>query len=114
ASAGYLYVLCIASFGLLAFLVKRPNYRALAIALVLLTWPYAFLQGSRNVALAVAVPGVLSYLLFSRHNAATKGVGAVAALWAVNEAMKLMIRYRDVRCRDLAQTPADETSHVGL
>lgn len=64
-SASYLYILVLAAFGMLLPFLKTRQSQLFCIALIAISWPYAFLQGSRNVTLAVFIPLVFSYLFFS-------------------------------------------------
>ena len=65
ATASYLYTLVCASFGILLPLLKRRSTKLFAISLILISWPYFLLQGARNEFLAIFLPSVASYLLFS-------------------------------------------------
>ena len=59
-TASYLYMLCLSGFGLLFFLLPRGGYRRLALLLIVVSWPYVFLQGSRNLVLSTVCPGLIS------------------------------------------------------
>ena len=96
-TASYLYNLSLASFGILAVLVRNRQYRLLALAAILITWPYAFLQGARNVALSVSLPGIVCFLLFSTRSKFYKAVFAVVCFSCLNIAFKAIIVYRNIR-----------------
>jgi len=81
-TANYLYILFLAAFGFLLPRVKRPSARALIMGLILISWPYALLSGTRNITLAVVLPMFASLFLFSRLGKLVKvaliGTGFVA------------------------------------
>lgn len=111
-AASYIYLLVLALFGMLLPLLKSRKLQALCIACVLISWPYAFLQGSRNVTLAVVVPAIFSFLFFSKARIRTKlitlGVVSVALEWALRQ----IITYRNVGF-DYEGDIAD-SNHLGL
>lgn len=113
-TASYLYTLCLAAFGLLLPLARKPETRALLVLLILISWPYAFLQGSRNIALAVIAPFFASYFLYSRASVATKGAFLAAGFLAVEFAMRMVIAFRNVGFRDVDLAAVNETKHLGL
>src|SRR5262249_30669569 len=93
--ASYLYVLCLSSFGVLLFFVRTRRAATLLICLILISWPYAFLQGSRNVALATVAPAGLGFLLFGRASSTTKFIVTVGGILALDFAMRLIIAFRN-------------------
>jgi len=113
-SAGYLYSLILASFGVLLFFMRRNSYRILAIVLILVSWPYAFLQGSRNVTLAVVVPGVMSYLLFSRRSRPVKILTVGLIFLAMEFALRVIISYRTGGFGDIELLQVEGAEHAGL
>ncbi|MDQ0394783.1 hypothetical protein [Labrys monachus] len=113
-TAGYLYGLCIAAFGLLYFFLPSGRYRALAIVLILISWPYAFLQGSRNITLATVLPGIVSYVLFSRQSFWVKIPCICIVFMALDLAFKIMIEYRNVGFGDVNLSDAEGAQHQGL
>jgi len=114
ATAQYIYILCLAAFGVLLCFVRAAKYQVLALILISLAWPYAFLQGSRNVALAVVVPGAAAYLLYGKQGLAIRvGICAVAAL-AIEYAFRVVIAYRNTGFGGVNLEEAGGASHLGL
>ena len=93
--AGYLYTLVLALFGILLPIVRKPSTRALLVLVILIAWPYAFLQGSRNVALAVAAPMFASMFLFTRIRPAVKLAVMAAGFLALDFAFRAIIAMRN-------------------
>lgn len=112
--ASYVYVLCLASFGVLFFLVKKRSTVILLIILLLVSWPYAFLQGSRNIALATVAPAGLSFLLFSRVSRSVKFLVTVGGLILLDLVMRMIIAYRNIGFADVDLSIVRGTSHLGL
>ena len=110
--AAYLYILLLALFGMLLPLLKSRGAQIVCIALILIAWPYAFLQGSRNVTLAVFVPLIFSFLFFSRARFLTKFGVVMGAAVFIEWAMRQIITYRNVGF-DYAGD-ITEQSHQGL
>ena len=111
-AASYLYMLCLSSFGLLLFILPAGRYRALALILIIFSWPYAFLQGSRSIALAVVLPTIISYLNFSRSSRVVKLIWMALAGALLELAFKIIILYRNVGFRtvDLNDLESDSAS----
>lgn len=59
----YLDLLVAACFGIVSSLSTNRGVRFRALAGCAVTWPYIFLNGTRNYMLTAAVPGVLSWVL---------------------------------------------------
>lgn len=95
-AAGYVYVLVLASFGMLLPLLRNNRSRILCIALILISWPYAFLQGSRNVTLAVFLPMMFSFFLFSRLPKYSKIAIGVVGFSFIEWSLRQIIRFRNV------------------
>ncbi|MDO7840928.1 hypothetical protein [Sphingomonas immobilis] len=93
--AAYLYTLVLAMFGMLLPLMKRPLFRVLCVVAILISWPYIFLQGSRNLTLAVFVPMVFSFVFFTKAKMWIKGSSLLAAALFVNWALKEIITFRN-------------------
>lgn len=110
--AGYFYTVVLAAFGMLLPLLKRRSMQVACVIVILIAWPYIFLQGSRNVTLAVFVPMVFSFLFFSRVNIMVKGIGLAIAGVFIEAAMRLIITYRNVGF-DVSQQVEDK-GHLGL
>lgn len=113
-SASYLYVLCLACFGLLFPLLPRGKYQIFAIILILISWPYAVLQGSRNIALAAFVPFVISYLLYSRQMIVIKFLITSGMAVCIELVMRLMIDYRNVGFLGATAGNVSGVKHLGL
>jgi hypothetical protein len=86
----------------------------LLIVLILVSWPYAFLQGSRNVALAAVLPGGLAFLLFSRVPPLGKLVMTVGGLLTIDFAFRVIIAYRNSGFADVDLSTVEQSSHLGL
>jgi oligosaccharide repeat unit polymerase len=113
-TASYLYVLTLASFGVLFFFLPRGRYRTLALILIVVSWPYAFLQGARNVTLAVVLPALICYLLRSRKTLFTKAVVTLAALFVLDIVFRIIILYRNIGFYDVQLSHAEAMQHLGL
>lgn len=125
-TASYVYMLMLASFGVLYTFVHEPRARSLAITLMVVGWPYAFLQGSRNIALAVVIPGVLAFLLFGRIPFWVRALSFDAPPWVVKFltasaiflvielALRLMIAFRHIGIDGASLAAVDDTRHKGL
>lgn len=113
-TAAYLYVLCLTAFGVLYFLLRDRRQRALAVALILISWPYAFLQGSRNITLAAVVPAALSYILFSRQPRLLKAAIVGASFIVLDFILKIIITYRNQGFADIDLSKVESAQHLGL
>jgi hypothetical protein len=60
--AGYLHIMLVAGFGVIVALSKEVRTRAAACVLFLLSAPWFFLDRTRNVMLAIALPGLLAWV----------------------------------------------------
>lgn len=110
--AGYFYVLVLAAFGMLLPLLKTRRMKILCVMVIMISWPYAFLQGSRNVTLAVFVPMVFSYLLFSKISPVWKAVLLVFSWIFIEEAMRAIVTFRNVGFDTTLQV--QDKGHAGL
>ena len=61
----YIHMLICALFGVVAILAKGPT-RWVAIAMILLTWPYFWYDRARSKMLALLLPGLAAYILLSK------------------------------------------------
>ena len=111
-SASYLYTLALAIFGMLLPLLKRPLFKALCVAAILISWPYIFLQGSRNLTLAVFVPMVFSFLFFTKAKMWIKGLGLLASAVFVDWAMREIISFRNYGFN--YNGDVEKVGHLGL
>ena len=112
--AGYLYILMLATFGVLLVFVKSWKLRLVCILLIAISWPYAFLSGARNVALAVVAPGMLAFMLYSRASLLLKAVVGIVAFLAVEELFRLMITYRNIGFFQHETSTVPLKEHLGL
>lgn len=110
--AGYFYILVLAAFGMLMPLLKKRRMQIICIIVILISWPYAFLQGSRNVTLAVFVPMIFSYLIFSKISITWKAVLLVSSSIFIERVMRLIVTFRDFGF-DTVQDLQDK-GHAGL
>lgn len=113
-AAGYLYDLCLASFGILYSLTSKRAYRVLTITVILISWPYAALQGSRNVLLAVVVPALASYCLFSKQGLVRKSLVAGVSLVAIEAVLRIIIEFRNVGFENVDWSQREGVKHLGL
>jgi hypothetical protein len=112
--AGYLYVLCLASFGILYSMMSKSFYTKLAIILIMISWPFVVLQGSRNLVLAVALPTLAAYLLFSSDGLLKKGLVFIGALFALELVLRIIIYYRNVGFENIDLSQVGDEKHFGL
>src|SRR5258708_17920616 len=114
-SAGaYLYVLCLGLFRLMFPLTKKTPMRLLLAICIALSWPYAFLQGSRNVTLAVVIPALAAYLLIGKRTPAQKVFIAIGSFLALDFVMRGIIGFRNVGFEAASLTEVESTKHLGL
>jgi oligosaccharide repeat unit polymerase len=112
-AAAYTYVLILSMFGLLLPLTKKPAFRLTLVLCILISWPYAILQGSRNVTLAVITPMVAAYLLLGKRSPLVKTVVAIVAFFAIDQLMRMIIGLRDVGF-DEGTLGESDARHSGL
>jgi hypothetical protein len=113
-AAAYLYILCLASFGSLYSLMSKRFYTRLAIILIIISWPFVILQGSRNLLLAVTVPTLGSYLLFSRHGQLRKGMVFSVSLLVLELALRAIYHFRNEGFGNFSLSDIEGTKHDGL
>jgi hypothetical protein len=80
----------------------------------MISWPYAILQGSRHVTLAVVTPMVISYLLLGRASRHAKLVARVGAFLAVGIHIRAHNELRDVGFESATFQNIEEAKHLGL
>lgn len=112
--ADYLYVLVLAAFGLLLFLARNWRTRWLLLFCIAISWPYAFMQGSRNITLFVVMPALVAYLLHGRAPIVAKVLVAVGAFFAIEFVMRAIIALRDAGFQDFSSVDLQGASHLGL
>lgn len=120
-SAGYIYSLVCAFFGVLFFFQKRFTYKFANLALFLISSPFFLLSGTRNSFLAVVMPGFLTYLLVSRQKWWLKVIVSLCLYTAIDYAFSVVISYRNVGFTSFFQGLAEtgqlqdvESRHLGL
>lgn len=95
-SAAYTYLLVCSFFGVLLLLQNKAVWQIFNIGLILVSWPYFLLMGSRNQFLAVALPALLAYTLLSRHKGWIKLLILGLAFTILNYVFSIVIEYRNI------------------
>jgi oligosaccharide repeat unit polymerase len=113
-SAAYLYMLVLSLFGLLLPITKKGTVRWLLILCVAISWPYALMQGSRHVTLAVITPAIVAYLLLGQKRPVVKTLVAIGAFIVVDFVMRTIIEFRDVGFGFATIREIEESRHLGL
>ncbi len=119
-SASYIYILVCSFFGILLILQTQQHVKLINIILIVISWPYFILQGSRNLFLAVALPTVLSYALVSKQKWWIKIFILGASFLAINYILTLVIAYRNIGFASLLSGTSQSTAsiseqkHLGL
>ncbi|MGB3797318.1 MAG: hypothetical protein WA957_13575 [Alteraurantiacibacter sp.] len=113
-AASYFYLLVSATFGALLPLAKRRSTRILLVVMICLSWPYLFLQGSRNQTLIAVLPFIASFFIFGRASRWLKiltvlGVGALIFLWF---GVVIQMREENVAVTEIALR--QDITHYGL
>lgn len=118
ALGNYLYIFICGLMGLLFILTKDRIPRAQLLILIVISWPYYFLLGTRNQLLAVVCPGLFSYLLLSPIKLWKKAIVGAASLAVLNYAMLAMLQFRQVGFKEFLKDPFGsvnmEGKHEGL
>lgn len=110
----YLYTLVLSSFGLLLVLARKNSIRMLIFFVILVSWPYVFLLGGRNIVLAVTVPLFAGFFLFSRVSLAIKLLVLVVAFLGLEFAMRAIIAMRNTGFDPSMLTSVEGQQHLGL
>jgi oligosaccharide repeat unit polymerase len=113
-TADYLYRLCLGAFGLLLPIARKPRTRLFLIGMIVLTWPYVFFSGTRNIALAVVAPVFASFMLYSRVGLVMKGVVFGVGFFAIEFVMRAMVALRNQGFDNFDLSRVEETKHLGL
>jgi hypothetical protein len=119
-TAGYLYLLVCAFFGVLFILERKIFLRLICLGLIGLTWPYFLLYGLRNQFLAVIMPTAFAYVLFSRQKWLLKAVLLAICFLALDSAFRIVVNYRNVGFRAFLdpeqreEIDESELEHEGL
>jgi len=90
---GYIHVLICAMFGVIAVMAKGPT-RWVAIAMVLLSWPYFLFDRTRNRMLALLLPGIAAFLLLGRTRTWVKVAVTVVFALAMGTWFAKVAQYR--------------------
>jgi oligosaccharide repeat unit polymerase len=113
-AATYVYVLILSLFGLLLPITRKPSIRGVLIVCIAISWPYAILQGSRNITLAVITPMIAAYLLLGRRSPLVKTGVAIGSFVALDLLMRLIIGLRDVGFEGASLSDVETSRHAGL
>ena len=92
--AGYIFIAVTALLGVLVFFQRSNARRLLAGAMFAITLPYFFFAGARNQFLAAAVPFLLTYLFYGRHQLILKLAILAIAFFCLNEGFKFVKVFR--------------------
>jgi hypothetical protein len=95
AFANYLYTFICSLFGILLPLQRRGITRVFNLTLIIITWPYFALTGTRNLLVAVSLPMIFSYVLFSKSRFRKKVIVIVIFAILVNHACNIMLLNRN-------------------
>ncbi len=119
-SASFTYSLLCAFFGVLLPLQTKRSAQLINLCLFALVLPYYLLLGTRNLLLAVLLPGYFSYMLFSPHLRWFKAVISVGFGVLVNYILIVAIAFRNIGITTyltLSQETGDvlgTTKHLGM
>ena len=93
--AGYLHVMLVAGFGVIVALSKEVRTRAAAGVLFLLSAPWFFLDRTRNVMLAVALPGLLAWVFLRVKGGLVLRIGILVVFFVLVDGwMRFVIQTR--------------------
>jgi hypothetical protein len=120
-TGGYLYMVTCSFFGILAVLQKRIGPKLAACCMILVSWPFYLLNGTRNSFLAVFMPWVFTYAFFGRQQKIIKISLLILSFVSLQVAFKVVVGQRGLGFRDFLsenkQEQKDvvkETKHEGL
>jgi oligosaccharide repeat unit polymerase len=113
-TASYLYILICAIFGAMLPVVGKNRIRIVLIILICLSWPYLLLQGSRNQALAVILPMLISYYMFSKASSFKKISYVAIGLAFTYFWFGVVIEMRAQQASLWDTSLSDEITHRGL
>jgi hypothetical protein len=102
-TAGYLYVLICGFFGISFYFQNRFLYKIFNLMIILMSWPSFLLGGTRNLFLAVSMPGFLTYLLVSRQKWWLKLLISIISYFFVDYAFSVVIAFRNTGYVDFFQ-----------
>jgi hypothetical protein len=101
ASAGYLFNAITALLGVLVFFQRSMFWRLVAATVFLISLPYFVLEGARSHFLAVILPFIITYLLYSRHPIIIRFTILAVAFVCLDEGFKLVTAFRGTGFREL-------------
>lgn len=115
-AAGYTYTLVCAMFGVLIFFQRQLQAKVINLAMIIISFPAFYLSGTRNIFLAVIMPGYMTYILTSRQKWWVKAGISAGLLLLMNFLMEIVINFRNTGIETyFAGTSAlKETKHLGL
>lgn len=113
-TAGYVYILLLASFGPLLVIVRQRPLKWLILTVILISWPAIFLSGARSTALFVVSPLIIAALFYARLSWAWKGGLLIVALIAIEFVFRVMISTRNVGIDTGMPSLSENVTHDGL
>lgn len=124
-SASYTYLLVCSFFCILLPLQTKKNIKLVNTVLISCSLPYYIFMGSRNLLLAAIVPGIISYILFSRNQLFYKVIVCLILLLVLNFVLQLVIQYRNIGFQSYFEnfgnpslpeisSPDKSSKHLGL
>ena len=113
-AASYLYLLVSATFGALLPLARRRSTRLLLVALICLSWPYLFLQGSRNQTLIAVLPFIASFFIFGRASRWLKVLTVLSACALIFVWFGIVIQMRSDQLALTEVSFGEDITHYGL
>ncbi len=109
----YFQIFLTASFGVLAALIRRPNIRAVALAICFLSFPFYIFDRTRSTMLIAIVPGIVCWTLFAvRGSLAMRLALLFAAFTGVNSWFLFVISNRNDRAISIAFAEGAYTASV--
>lgn len=118
--ASYFQLFLTASFGVFASILRRHNYRNIAIVLCFLAFPYYLIDRTRNTMLAILIPGLLSFVFLrlksntARFMVLTSAFFALSLWFAVVMAERSERSIASVLTQGVDFEKASQTKHLGL
>lgn len=113
-AASYLYLLVSATFGALLPLARRRSTRLVLVVLICLSWPYLFLQGSRNQTLIAVLPFIASFFIFGRASRWLKVLTVLSACALIFVWFGIVIQMREDQLALTEISLGEDITHYGL
>ena len=116
-AAGYTYSLICSIFGVLIFFQRKLPFKAINLLMILLSWPSFYLSGTRNIFLAVIMPGYLTYLLINRQKIWTKAIVSAILFFSLNYLFLIAITFRNTGIISFFEGQVNQSigeKHLGL